>query len=270
MRTLSLDEIKERELSILKAFVETCEHEGYYYTLAYGTLLGAIRHRGFIPWDDDIDVFMPRPDCERFFAKYSRSGLNGNLAVIGPRNGGDTSYLKVVDLSTHSKSADLTDAAHANDHLWIDIFPLDGMPRNPIWIVLQTWIVKFFHRIRGLITCKPRTDRSWLRRTNRKFFKFLFRHLTANQIVMFQDRLATKYGISDSKYIGNFSYGGYESFRRFPKLPFLSPVKVNFENLSLNAPSNYDEVLKMAYGDYMKLPPADQRVTHQLHVEVDD
>lgn len=269
MRILSAEEIKACELDILRAFVSVCEKEGYYYTLAYGTLIGAIRHKGFVPWDDDIDVFMPRPDYERFWLKYGKDGISQTLKLRGPHNGGETSFTKLVDMSTRSTSEDLLQSARANDHLWIDIFPLDGMPKSELVAGMRTLFVKMVHKLVGLVVCKPRQDRSWLRRQNRKIFKRLFFWLTASGVSRLEDRMASRYSIDGSPVIGNFLYGGYERCRRFPKPGFMKPMTVPFESLMVTVPSNYDKILTMGYGDYMKLPPADQRVTHQLHVEVD-
>ena len=143
------------------------------------------------------------------------------------------------------------------------------MPKSELVAGMRTLFVKMVHKLVGLVVCKPRQDRSWLRRQNRKIFKRLFFWLTASGVSRLEDRMASRYSIDGSPVIGNFLYGGYERCRRFPKPGFMKPMTVPFESLMVTVPSNYDKILTMGYGDYMKLPPADQRVTHQLHVEVD-
>lgn len=268
MRTLSLAEIKDRELAILKAFIAICEKEGYYYTLAYGTLIGAIRHKGFIPWDDDIDVFMPRPDYDKFYEKYHNSGIDA-LQLRGPLNGGQTPFLKIEDTRTHVKCDNLIDGSTANEHLWIDIFPLDGMPKSKIVSCFLTCLLKASYKVAGFFFSKPRQDRSWPRRMFRKFCCLAFSWTNANQVSKLENWVTSRFDMRKSPVIGNFLYGGYEKKRQFFRDPFMSPVAVSFEGLSTIAPSSYDEILRKAYGDYMRLPPEDQRLTHQMTVETE-
>ena len=128
-RQLSQDEIKDGEVSILRAFHEFCENNHLVYSLAYGTLIGAVRHKGFIPWDDDIDVVMPRPDYERFIG-LAVSGVfpEGCRVQATEVDGFIQSFAKVIDPSISVKSG--RNRSETKEWLWIDVFPIDGLPEQ--------------------------------------------------------------------------------------------------------------------------------------------
>ena len=127
MELLTLDQVKRKELEILKYVVAVCQRLGCRYYLSYGSLLGAIRHRGFIPWDDDIDISMPRADFNKFQAWVtSAENADGRFVTLHPGcKGYPYHYIKVVDTTTRLIDTDLND--FAGNGLWIDIFPLDGV-----------------------------------------------------------------------------------------------------------------------------------------------
>ena len=122
---LSLEEVKKTQLEILKVFASFCESNGITYYLAYGTLIGAIRHKGYIPWDDDIDVIMPRPDYNRFIREFK----DNRYVLFCPESNVDCpfSYGKLYD--SHTIIEEQT-SCHYRIGLNIDIFILDGMPNN--------------------------------------------------------------------------------------------------------------------------------------------
>ena len=124
MKKLSNVECKEVIFSILKEFADFCDSNKLKYYLAYGTILGAIRHKDFIPWDDDIDVYMPRPDYIRFKTLFKErySGAKYQLRS-DQKNKVDLPFEKVMDMTTIVDTK-MNDVDH---HLWIDIFPLDGL-----------------------------------------------------------------------------------------------------------------------------------------------
>ncbi len=124
MKRLSEKEIKEYLFKILQVFDGYCREKKIMYSLAYGTLIGAIRHRDFIPWDDDIDVYMTRPNYEIFLKEYDGK-RNHRYQLITLENGlSDYPYAKLVDKYTTVKEK----YNNADQHLWIDIFPVDGVP----------------------------------------------------------------------------------------------------------------------------------------------
>ena len=139
MKKLGLKEIQQRELEIFKKFVEICEQYGIRYYLAGGTLLGAARHKGFIPWDDDIDVNMPREDYETLLSHADEIGASGDYKLVAGELGNlNYPFAKIYDLHTNIRK--LYDDDDTERNLWIDIFPMDGLPDD------EKKVEDIFHR----------------------------------------------------------------------------------------------------------------------------
>ena len=139
MNYLTLDEVKKIELDILIQFDTFCKNEGLYYTLAGGTLLGAIRHKGFIPWDDDIDVMMPREDYNRML-QIVRDKKNGSkFDFLIP---GDPDYFYPFAKFCDNETVAEMDDNYSKHGIWIDIFPMDNLPED------NEFLRKFFKKTR--------------------------------------------------------------------------------------------------------------------------
>ena len=125
MRKLNLDEIKKTELDILLELQKVCDAHGLRLYLAGGSLLGAIRHKGFIPWDDDIDVCMPRPDYMKLI--HLEDEFSKHLKLVCYENGTDSyPFMKLIDTRTKVKEKYMQEDASSS--LWVDILPVDGLP----------------------------------------------------------------------------------------------------------------------------------------------
>ena len=151
MNLLSGEEVKRKEVEILNHIVAMCEKHGLRYYLSYGTLLGAIRHKGFIPWDDDIDISMPRADYEQLL-KVMLANPDKRFVALTPKSKGyPYHYAKVVDLSTKLVEEDLDD--FAGNGLWVDIFPLDGVDTTEP--TRQKELAKYFNSRIGIVQALP-------------------------------------------------------------------------------------------------------------------
>lgn len=124
MRLLSSDEVKKHELMILLDVQDFCEKNNICFYISGGTLLGAIRHHGFIPWDDDIDICMPRPDYELFLQTYKSA--HGYIPMANTLGNWVNPFAKVIDPNTKVVSC----ISDNEPGLWIDVFPVDGLPDN--------------------------------------------------------------------------------------------------------------------------------------------
>ena len=257
MREIQFEEMKRIELNILIYFTEVCEENNLRYYLGGGTLLGAVRHKGFIPWDDDIDVMMPRPDFQKLL---SLSINNENYNIIKPGTAGYYyNFAKLVDTRTilEEKGIKLIDGLG----VYIDIFPLDGMPETPD---------ARKKRFKELNSIRKRINNTCLLRP--KFHRNPFAYLNACRIYNSNKNIdlaslqkkyldsALKNSFDDSEFV--FAAGGaYGARDIFPGKWFEKEIELQFENLSVKAFNGYDFYLTQLYGDYMTLPPEDKRVT---------
>ena len=151
-KQLSLDEIKQVELQILIEFRRICNELGLRYYLSGGTLLGAIRHKGFIPWDDDIDLAMPRSDFNKLI-EFSRGYQSDTYKFLFfSQSGTLLPYAKFVNVKTH------IDAKYAEDemqqHLWLDIMPMDGLPEDLNEVARIYKKAEYYRKIIGLCNAK--------------------------------------------------------------------------------------------------------------------
>ena len=241
MKNLSFDEIRTIQTDILVAFANFCDENNLYYTLDSGTLLGAIRHKGFIPWDDDIDVAMPRPDYEKFIEISKKKQISPNMEVLSYKLGNSTyPFIKIIDNRTEVKEKFVSNTKIG---VWIDIFPLDGKFENKFLNFVHYFSARTIRKqiLKGLMY--PFT----------KIFSFEFLCILIDKVCCIK-----VYG--KSNYIGDVMWGCYKN--RMKRKYYEKSHNAEFEGYILKIPSNYDEYLKNLYGDYMQLPPEDERICH--------
>lgn len=261
MKEIGKEELKIIQLDILKSVHDFCEQRGLRYSLTYGTLLGAVRHKGFIPWDDDIDIMMPRPDYEIFQRTYA--GFNSDYSVQSYYN--DASYwfsfIKVYDKRT------LFVEAAARNGVYVDIFPIDGMPEEQ----------EDINKIRNEVSLLVNHDLRWATkeyrvRTKKKdrilnYLKYQCRRF------MVGSRLDTIKKI-DEMFLGNaFESSPMAGIFFFDRMTAVLPrtlyehyKPIQFEGHMFNSIGDTHLFLKCVYGDYMQLPPEEQRVgRHNIH-----
>jgi lipopolysaccharide cholinephosphotransferase len=247
------------ELGILQELDRLCQKHGLRYYLAYGTLLGAVRHRGFIPWDDDIDVTMPRSDYNRL-AEICLSELPSEMRWQSYKT--DRHYplmfgkiLRVDTVMRHALSKDL----RFQQSVYIDIFPIDGIARNSVVALVQRFIVRI---------CRIRLSVAMSRvRFKRQLVQFI-RIIPRGFVVRVLE--ATTGLVPPDKSGRWVCFGGPYGFDRqsFPSTWFGSGTTQVFENLQFVGPLEWNKYLAQLYGDYMTPPPVSARLSHHNITEV--
>ena len=263
MEQFDIQRIHESLLGILKYFDAYCRKNGLRYSLSGGTLIGAVRHKGFIPWDDDADIMMPRPDFEKLVANFNADGRQRYHLII-PGKTGDSKwyincYAKLEDTTTESVEHGLRDIAEFG--LNIDIFPVDGVPDD------RREQKRFCSLVRR---CKRRTV------LRQRPFNRIFQGPPLAMIQAYMhpleywmdksDALMRTYDFENSAFVG--AIGGLHGIDEVhPREVFENYREYEFEDARFMAIVDADAYLTKIYGDYMKLPPERERSgKHELNV----
>lgn len=263
MQELTHTEIKQRLLDILINFQDFCDQNNLKMYLCAGTLLGAVRHHGFIPWDDDIDVCMDRESYEKVMLIASKqSEFNGHYKITDFRfNDSSYPFIKVVDLETKMSQQFENDEA---DYLWIDVFPMDGLPSDK---ALQRTLyrkVSFVREIQMLSFAKIGQGRSFAKRIIKPLFIVLAKLYGLNRANRKLNQLSRTYDFRETGWIGDVMWGDYNKETLTTKDYFRSTT-VDFEGHSFDTMACWDKYLTALYGsDYMEIPPKDKQVNHCL------
>ncbi len=261
---LSLEEYHAVLFDMLKQVDSICHAERLRYFLSGGTLLGAIRHKGFIPWDDDIDLMMPRPDYE-IFLKRAEKRLPKRYILAFPDRTKDYSQPWIRIFDTRVAVDDSGMQRTLTRSLFVDIFPIDGLPSN------RTLSNLCFKRVRAwdiLLKCArrkalyPDERLKWLK----KPMMALTRVRPLPKYAVSLNKSARRCSFERAHYAGVLATTHYGSRERMPVEVFRGSVQVPFEGGFFPAPIGYDTYLSRLYGDYMQLPPEEKRVSqHNLH-----
>lgn len=266
MRIIELSEMRQIMVDMLTAFDNFCTEHGLRYFLDSGTLLGAIRHKGFIPWDDDMDVCMPRPDYDKLTALLKEEKINGYIGIMTPEEG-LFPFSKLVDLRT--VLIEYPETFRSELSVYIDLFPKDGLPSDMRKASAICRKAKFYA---DLYWFNKYSIRVW---KNRGFFKravsFLMSPVAKDNEFPLRRclRLATQTDYEKAEYIATIVAGGMHNC--VPKSCFDSYLPVEFEGRTFRAAIGYDKYLRTLYshingGDYMQLPKEEQKIRHQIEV----
>ena len=259
---LSLEEIKKLQLDILIKVADFCEKHNLRYFIAYGTLIGAIRHKGYIPWDDDIDIVMPRKDYNKFIELFNQENKNPNYLAIAPFKGNHP-ILKVADTRTYIKSEIFKNPHKKGVYRAIDVFPLDGVPEDET--EFKEWYQKLY-RLYYRYYKKQLGYTGGIYNRIRRFFSKLKQgaFLPKTFFKKTSERLHKPYPYESSPYVGAIEATANSPKNKVKKEWYDEHIMVEFEGYKFRAPKNYHEILSSIYGNYMELPPVEQRVFPHL------
>ena len=260
MNKLSIEEIKSIQTNILLDVHNFCIKNNIKYSLACGTLIGAVRHKGFIPWDDDIDVMMLREDYDRFVEIYTSS----DCKVFSHRICDEYAYpfAKVSDENTILiENTNMKQVLGVN----IDIFPIDNIPGDICERSKHFNKIKMLRNILLMKQIKLSATRSVLKNISIVIMKFLLILLPQMCIVRYIDTLARKYMNEQTAYVADIVEGyGLKEVQR--KELFDNFIDLDFEGFKFKSVCDFSIYLTCLYGDFMELPPLDKQVTHHSFI----
>lgn len=267
-KELTVAETQAVSLEILNIIATVCEERNYRYFLIYGTLIGAVRHSGFIPWDDDVDIMMPRPDYEKLL-NHLKNNIDRypNLEVFNPDTCRDYPYM-ITRISDKRYEIDMSNEKPYGMGVFIDIYPYDGLGDT------KKEAIKFGlkgDRLSSLCYLASRkhfaieNTKSFLRKVI-KLPAFIHAKIHGKKYYQKKlQKLANTKSFEKSNYIGCVVWlsGGERDI--FPKEWFKESIKMKFDKYEFNVPKDYDKILRQIYGNYMQLPPESERVGHHFY-----
>lgn len=260
-----LNQIHRLDLIIADELKRICEKNNLRYFMFYGTLLGAIRHGGFIPWDDDMDFGMPREDFEKFIQVCERDLDKEKFYLQTDRKEKKWPFNFVkIRLNNTYVEEEFTVGTVGHHGIYIDILPIDNISDNRIVAEIQYKLFWFFRNVLWL-KCgygSENTKKQWYFKLSRVF------PLSIKQLKYFKHKSITLSNKKNTKYVvtSDAPYGLKKDTIKAKWIQSISNYK--FEDRIYPGIADYDEYLKYIYGDYMKLPPVEKR-NHHARLNVD-
>ena len=270
-----MDEIRRlqlEELEILKYFIQVCEKHGLRYYLLGGTLLGAVRHHGFIPWDDDVDVCMPREDLNRLAVLFQRD--DHPYEYVSYETDGEYRYSWPRLISRKMKIINRSAVKPREEFAWIDLIPLDGFPDKGPKRTLHKLRLSFWWDLNQILQFDELVDQKRKRSLpaaiavkGASLFKGLGKVMDYHTCLRKLNETLAEYPYdSDTEDIINYlaAYGFREVF---PRKCFRETAVLDFEGVGMKCPADYDTVCRIIYDDhYMELPPENERNKHNSEI----
>lgn len=253
MKQLTEKENRSAMMEILFFVDQICKRNNINYTLYGGTLLGAVRNGGFIPRDDDIDIAMTRKNYDKFVSiMLEEKGRYQIMAYFTTPSTKNITFIKVIDTFIKVEYSGIKNSE--KEYLWIDVFPIDTVSENKktrMRINYRIWFCL------SLIWCRRTTNPSTLQ----SLIKYFFIFIKDNWLLSCIDR--HKNWSENCHFVNDLtSSRALKNDRLYSKNLFENFTSIMFEGHSFPCVKNYDEYLKITYGDYMQLPPEEKRINH--------
>lgn len=252
LRQLNIEEIKKREIDIISEIDKFCRNNNIRYSIIGGTLIGAVRHQGFIPWDDDIDIAMTRENYEKFNKLYKSNKYKILTYQSTPNY--YYSYIKVVDKNTVIFEKNLKN--FEDNGIFIDIFPIDKVQEN----LKEIKRINIIGKIRNIAVTNKETIKN--KKILQKILYPILKNINVQKLCKYMDKIAQKNEKQNLMMCGTIVAGSSNEKNIVPIELFEDYVDLKFENLNLMAVKNYDKFLRIIFGEYMKLPPKEQQISN--------
>ena len=262
----TLKEVKKTELNILSTVDDFCRKNNIKYSLAYGTLLGAVRHKGFIPWDDDIDIWMTRKNYNKFIKTWEQNPVQGYiLQNTDLEEDFSQNFTKIRKDNTAFIQTEEEKTTNYHKGIFIDIFPLDRVAKTPSKIAVQ----KFYAMLTMLFYRKyaPPTEKGLKKYISKFFLRIVPKSKYENARKHFENRYLSLNGDVDCSWLSNSTYRDLSIYYDSDMMDDYTFLQ--FEGRNFMSVSNWDHALKMQYGDYMQLPPEKDRVWKHHPIFID-
>ena len=262
MKKIEDDELKLIEFRLLCDVDLLCREKGFNYSLAYGTLLGAVRHKGFIPWDDDIDIFMKRETYEKFINYCLNNKTDFNIITHLNCDWYRYPFAKICMPGTVIEEENTFNDGKLG--VYIDLFPIDVLGYTK-----SEAIYRKTEFIRSLITAANwkkyfrSKSHSFLYEPLRILFYGLTRIIKTNDLVEKIEKPFRNMTNTKGAYCGNI-FSAYRESEVVSQEIYNEYTEIEFEGKNFMCIKNYELYLSNLYGDYMKLPPLEKQVTHHM------
>lgn len=255
------------ELEILDVIDKVCKGNGLHYSLAYGSMLGAVRHQGFIPWDDDMDIWMPRKDYNQFIEIWEQHPQNGYFLLrqeTSPKYPQNFMKIRKNGTAFVSKGEENTEYHHG---IFVDIFPMDKVCNNSIGAKTQSISALFY-----MLYCRGYVS------NHDGFLAHLFGNILLKGIPKIFQKRIKKFFFNQTQKYNDEDYQAdkivcfvtaKDAFIYYDNTAFEEWSSIKFENRTYMCNKNTDDLLKTYYGDYMQLPPPEERVWKHHPVLID-
>lgn len=262
MREIGTEEMKKRLVEMVKELDKLCEENGLTLYMSGGTLLGAVRHKGFIPWDDDIDMYLTRPEYDKLIEimREKNNGARYQLFAHELQKEYIYPFAKLVD--THTLLVESGGYAGKDIGLYVDIFPIDGLGNSIKEAKKQMRKTNKYTTLNLARLVKPwRKNVPFIKNFAIACLRVISDMIGSDKLLAKLDKQIRKTPYETSKYVGEYVDEVGEKRIMLKEEMYNGYVLLEFEAIKLKAPVNYDKWLTQFYGDYMQLPPEEKRVS---------